>query len=214
MIDLPIVRLYATAEQARIALASLQRWGFEPELITVVGPPAIRPAGMLPPTGRMPGSERDDDALAGALRGAGIPASHVAHYAGAVRNGATLVSVQAPFGTGGIAEELLDSGDPVVPEHSPFHTPLLPSNLAAPLSSALGLPTVTAHGRTTSEAIGLPTVSREGRATSEAVGIPTLASPDHFTFGTPRVSHNPAPFSSLFGLPVLTRSRREGSRAR
>jgi hypothetical protein len=192
MIDLPIVRFYQTPEQAGRALESLHRWGFEPERVVVLSP-SIASAGA------------DDTTLSDALRAARIPASQAAPCAAALRRGYTLVSVMAPFGTGGIAEDLLRAGEPAAFDVAASDSQGLPSDLAAPVSRTLGPPTVTDRGRTTSESLGLPTATHRGRTTSEPLGIPAVTRSDRFTFGAPRVGGMAEPLSRLLGLPVLIR---------
>lgn len=212
MIDLPVVRLYDSSQQAQRALDALRRWGFEPGRIVVLtastATAAASPSATSTPSARA-ATDASDESLVAALRAASIPRAQVAQYAKALRRGHTLISVHAPFGTGGLVEDMLGPGEPVVVErsrHSAGH--LLPSDDPAPLSETLGLPTLTRRGRTTSEALGLPTVVRSGRTTSEALGLPTVTNTDHYTLGAPRLSDQAAPFSRLFGLPVLTRRGR------
>ena len=106
MINHPIVRLYASAEQAKLALAALKRWGFEDELINVVTATSTPPANA-------PASAASDDPVQSAIMSAYVLKAHAKVYAQEVRNGRTLISVRAPFGVGGIAEELLDECGPV-----------------------------------------------------------------------------------------------------
>lgn len=187
MIDRPIVRQYATSGQAQRAVEALRRWGFESERITVVSTASLRP----PVPGAGDSAERDA-VVQRAIEAGAVPRADARRHAEAVQGGRTLVSVEAPFGTGGIAEELLDQCEPVAADFEATPVPLLPSDLAAPLSEMLGMPAIT----------------RRGRTASEALGIPTLTQRDHFTFGNPRVGDNAAPFSRLFGLPVTTRRGR------
>ena len=49
MIDLPVVRLYESPDQAQRALDALRRWGFEPERIAVIAG-ATTPAAGAPAT--------------------------------------------------------------------------------------------------------------------------------------------------------------------
>lgn len=215
MFELPIVRLYRSAEHAERALTALRRWGFEPERILQISPPTrtatTTTTGSDTIAARAYGapaqaatSNHDDDVAA--LRAAGLPERSARHYADAVRDGYTLLVIHAPFGTGGHAEDLLEEGAPVAPEVEPFHSHLLPSNDAAPVSEALGLPTLARRGRTTSEVLGLPTLARSGRTISEALGIPALTRSRTFVASRSGLSDDPAPFSRLLHLPVLTRN--------
>ncbi|MCU0758396.1 MAG: general stress protein [Steroidobacteraceae bacterium] len=227
-IDLPIVRVYENAEAAERAIRSLRRWGFEEERISLIarkpsdspvpgtamglsdaggGPRGPDP---LPVAGRPEGPEGGLDAerWIAELRRASIPRSQWASCLAAVQRGQVLLSLRAPFGTGGIAEDMLDEAGPVPHAIEPYRRPLLPSHWAAPFSRILGLPVLIRPGRTTSDALGLPTVTRPGRTTSEAIGMPTLVRRRRFMLGEPRLHDTAAPFSRAFGLPVLTRRGR------
>ena len=207
MIDLPVVRLYESPDQAQRALDALRRWGFEPERIAVIAG-ATTPAAGAPATTTTTTAPTRDESIFTALRSASIPHAQAAQYADALRRGYTLVSVRAPFGTGGLVEDMLGSGATLDASHALHRDTLLPSDVPAPLSDTLGLPTLSERGRTTSEALGLPTIIRSGRTASEALGLPTLTHPDHYTLGAPRLSDQAAPLSRMLGLPVLTRRGR------
>lgn len=193
MIDLPIVRLYRSAQHAERAHAAMRRWGFEPERILRIE------AGY---------STREDRIAA--LRAASIPEWRASQYADAIADGCVLLVVCAPFGTGGHAEQMLAEGEPIALATAPIRPHLLPSDLAAPLSRTLGVPTLARRGRTTSETLGLPSLVRSGRTTSEALGLPTLARTRPFVLDERRSSDNAAPFSRLLHLPVLIRDRIAG----
>jgi hypothetical protein len=197
-IDLPIVRVYENAEAADRAVRSLRRWGFEEERISrlALDRPAVTDDGF------------DEPRWSRELQRAGIPRSQWPSCLQAVRRGQVLLSLRAPFGTGGTAEDMLDEAGPVRHAIEPYRRPLLPSQWAAPFSSILGLPVLVRSGRTTSEGLGLPTVTRPGRTTSEAIGLPTLVRRRRFILGEPRMLDTAAPFSRSFGLPVLTRRGR------
>ena len=81
---------------------------------------------------------------------------------------------------------------------------------ATPLSSLLGLKTLTAPRRPWTRSLGLPLLSRNPAPLSSLLRLKTLTAPkrDWFTsFGFPLLSKNPAPLSSLLGIPTLTRDR-------
>ena len=239
MVDLPIVRLYPSSDQATRALDSLRRWGLERDRIVVIPPAtgenAAPPSATAPSRAEAP--RGGDDSLAEALRRAWIPTRQAGRYAEAIRRGATLVSVRAPFGTGGIVEDRLDAALEIEPETttaagSAGDTGSAPFARSTPYPASVSYGRPSPYGSSTpydgplpfpssgepslpsdvadplSRALGLPTLSRRGRTTSEVLGLPTLANPDHFTFGSPRLSRDPAPFSRLFGLPVLSRRGR------
>ncbi len=62
--------------------------------------------------------------------------------------------------------------------------------------------------------LGLPVLTRRGRTTGEALHLPEVTARGGFTFGEPSLFDSPAPFSALFGLPVLARDRVAGSAPR
>ncbi len=195
MINYPIVRLYATDAAAKAALANLKRWGFEDELINVVNASSTPPANA-------PASAASDDPVLSSIMAGYVLRAHAKVYANEVRAGRTLISLRAPFGVGGIAEDLLDEAGPVP---SPVHTGVgLPSwDDGAPFSSALGLPTVIRAPAPFSAFWVLPTLTRRARTLCSALGLPELTSSSSYTFGAPSLSRNAAPFSSMFGLPTL-----------
>jgi hypothetical protein len=124
-------------------------------------------------------------------------------YAPRVHQGLALVSVLAPFGTGGYAEEILDACGPVDSgvKHE-FERPLLWDD-AAPVSSALGLPTITRGAAPFSKFWGLG-VSAHERTLCGVLGIPELVdSRSSLSRGMAQLSDNPAPLSSLLHIPLL-----------
>jgi hypothetical protein len=196
MINYPIVRLYATSEAAKAAVANLKRWGFEDELINVVH------SGSTPPA-NAPASAASDDPVLSAILSGYVLKEHAKVYAQEVRAGRTLVSIQAPFGVGGVAEDLLDEAGPVASAVKTSEG--LPSwDDGAPFSSALGLPTIVRSSAPFSSFWVLPTLTRRGGTLSSALGLPELSG-SSFVFGSPSLSRSPAPFSSMLGLPLLRR---------
>jgi hypothetical protein len=195
MINYPIVRLYATSQAARAAVANLKRWGFEDELINVVDASSTPPANA-------PASAASDDPVLSAILSGYVLKAHAVAYAREVRAGRTLVSLRAPFGVGGVAEELLDEAGPAP---SPVKTSeALPTwDDAAPFSSAFGLPTTVRAAAPFSTFWVLPTLTRRSRTLCSALGIPELSG-SSFIFGSPSLSRSPAPFSSMLKLPLLS----------
>jgi len=195
MINFPVVRLYATAEAAKAGVANLIRWGFGEDEINVVSASSTPPANA-------PASAASDDPVLSAIMAGRVLKSHAIAYAKEVRAGRTLVSLQAPFGVGGVVEDLLDQAGPVA---SPVRSGEgLPSwDDGAPFSSALGLPTLARGAAPFSTFWVLPTVTRTGRTLSEVLGLPAISGSSSFLFGEPALSRKAAPFSSMIGLPLL-----------
>jgi len=180
----PQVRMYATAEQAQAAVASVAGYGLAPDCITLVTPATAATAA----------------GLADAIARAKVLKADAKIYAQGVLAGKALVVVDAPFGTGSIYADVLDAAGPVdsgVPE------PYWESGWddAAPFSSALSLPVISKPSPYLF--MGLPALLRSGRTTCAALGLPELASSDMAVFGSPKLSRNPAPFSGLLHLPLL-----------
>jgi hypothetical protein len=192
---LPIVRLFDSAAKASAALAKLADWGFLDSDISVVSPSG---------TGHTAAASGEDP-IVSQITSAMVLRSHARTLANGVRRGGTLVIVRAPFGTGGIAANILDRAGPVdsgVPDAA-ARKPAWDD--AAPLSSALWAPTLVDSDDSFSRFWGLPLLTRWQRTLCSALGMGELASPDFSLFGTPALTRNPSPLSSTLGLPVLFR---------
>jgi hypothetical protein len=198
MINYPIVRLYASAEQAKLALAALKRWGFEDELIHVVTASSTPPANA-------PASAASDDPVQSAIMAAYVLKAHAKVYAQEVRSGRTLISIRAPFGVGGIAEELLDECGPVKSAVVTSNGSLPLWDDDAPFSSAIGMPTLVRATAPFSAFWVLPTVTSRGGTVCSALGLPEVSRSDSYVFGTPAISRSASPLSSMLGLPTILR---------
>jgi hypothetical protein len=198
MINHPIVRLYASAEQAKLALASLKRWGFEDELIHVVN------ASSTPPPGA-PASAASDDPVQSAIMAAYVLKAHAKVYAEEVRKGCTLISIRAPFGVGGIAEELLDECGPVKSAVVTGNGSLPPWDDDAPFSSAIRMPTLVRATAPFSAFWVLPTLTRRGGTFFSGIGLPEVSRSDSYVFGAPAISRSASPLSSMLNLPTILR---------
>lgn len=187
-----IVRMYPSESAARGAASKLREYGYPNDWTFVVPPPGPG----VPPE----------------LVDTQIIAAHVlkrraAVYAEGVRAGKTLVVVHAPFGRAVLAMDLLDQFGPVdtglaiAPEPGPTW------DESAPLSSALGIPTLLRGSPTPlSSLFGMGT-KVEGRSlfgfffgelASHRFSLSSL-------LGMPMLTRNPAPLSSLVGLPLGSR---------
>jgi hypothetical protein len=182
----PIVRMYASGQQAAAAVSALKQWGFTDSDITVIAP----------------GSHASDESVAGALKSAYIDRSRARHYAEGIRAGQTAVVVRAEFGKGEAATYHLNNAEPVSQAEA-FREPFIGAwDDAAPFSSIFrlrtvtefrpfgGLPTLTSRGRTLGMRLGFRELSDSNRPTTEGFGMPML-------------SRSAAPFSSIFKLPVI-----------
>jgi hypothetical protein len=179
--------MYATAAAAGRAFAQLEDRGLtrEDNQINLVTPETAGSA----------------EGLVAAIKQGLVLEADARVYAQGILRGHSLVSLMAPFGAGRMYEELLDALDPV----DTGLAPPLPEPAwddAAPLSSALGLPVILPPSPY--QFMGLPAIIASGATTSAALGLGELARHDFTVFGTPRLSHDPAPFSALLHLPLLT----------
>lgn len=186
-----ITRMYASAADAAQAAAELREEGFDD--LYLVSPPAAADVPL--------------SAIAAQIAEGRVLLAEAKVYAHGVAAGRSLLTVHAPFGSGRLAETILDSHGPV---DSGLAVPPEPSmwDEAAPLSSILGMPTVIDDPDPMSKVLGMPALSDNAFSLSGLFGIPLLTSGemgDHGRFGLPYLSDNPTPLSSALGLPVLTK---------
>jgi hypothetical protein len=146
-----------------------------------------------------------DDPVLSAIMAGYVLKAHARVYAQQVRQGCSLVSIQAPFGTGGIAEGLLDECGPVKSGVDTSDDSLPLWDDGAPFSSALSMPTLVDATAPFSRFWVLPTITRKGGTVTGSLGLPEISSSDSYLFGTPSLSRSPSPLSSMLGLPTLLR---------
>lgn len=181
-----IVRMYDTDERARDAVAKLKAEGFPDDVILALTPGAAQSVADAIVAGRMMGHRAE-------------------FYAERVKQGRSLVAVDAPFGRGEFVTGILDGCGPVdLDLEVPEDPGRVRGDRAAPLSAAMGWQVLSRRNPTPlSDSLGLPTTARnEFYLTSE------LASPDYAlseSMGMRLLSRNAAPFSSKLGLPLLSR---------
>lgn len=191
----PIVRLYPTAQQAAAAIRELQQWSFNDDAIDLIGP------------GEPPVAGAADDPILHAIMAAYVVKADAKVYAEGVRQGGHLVIIRAPFGTCGIAERILDGHAPSPSGVVAAKDPAAEWDDAAPLSSALKLPTLLDGNSGLSSFLSMPTVVRRARTTCSWLGIPELSGPSSFlssAIGLGLLSRKAAPLSSLFHIPLLS----------
>jgi hypothetical protein len=181
---LPIVRIYDSATLAGEAVTRLLDAGLDSSQVNLV----------------TPDTAATEETIAAAIASGMVLMAHAKQYAKAIKAGHSLVSVNAPFGTGRRYTEVMESCRPVA-KGLDEEVAMAGWDEATPFSCAFGLPVLLPPSRYSF--LGLPSLSRNGATTSASLGLAELASPDFMLFGTPKLSRNPAPFSSLFNLPVL-----------
>lgn len=173
-----ITRMFGTQEDAARAVALLKENRFG-DVHLVARPAADAAAGTA------------DDGIAAALAKAGIPASEAETCAAAVRGGATLVTVHAPFGYAVSAMNILARCNPIEGD-GPSREPraVVDWQDAAPLSNAVGMPVLLDHNWSLSSLLDLTILSK--------------GSPFYSWFGFSLLSNNPAPLSSKLGMALLS----------
>ncbi len=182
-----IARLYESRETATEAAEELRHFGFSDSRIHVIS--NDNEAG--------PGS---GDAVLARLRSAEIPRANARAYAEGVRQGGTLVMVQAPYGTAGTASTILERFNPTrttVPEPQ-----ALPErDVAAPFSAWMRWRVLLPNNPTPlSDRLGLKVLSDK-----QNPNIPVFREPAPFSrlFGWRLLTDNPAPLSTRMGWRLL-----------
>ena len=186
-----ITRMFANAATAAKAASELREEGYDD--VFVVTPPAAADTPL--------------SAVAAQIAQGRVLLADAKVYANGVAAGHGLVTVHAPFGSGLLAETILDSHGPVdsgMPK--PVRTSMWDD--AAPLSSILAIATVIEDPDPMSKVMGIPAVTSGNCSLSGTIGMPLLTSGelgDRGRLGISYLSDNPTPLSSLLGLPVLSK---------
>ncbi|MBX9608331.1 MAG: hypothetical protein K2Y51_19085 [Gammaproteobacteria bacterium] len=173
-----IVRVYDSEAKAQQAVDALVLKGFGTDLINLVAP--SEPAQSL-------------EDIAAAIRAGYVLKGYAKAYAACVQRGLTVLSMRAPFGTGLVVTRLMDAPGPVASGVPEQHEAGPTWDEATPLSSALNLPVLAKSGTTFSGFWQLPMVMKEGERSRTLFSV-------NFKRGA-----NAAPFSSLLGLPLLSK---------
>jgi len=197
-------RMYATEQQTLNAMGKLREEGFPSDTILTL----------------VPGGEGDKalaDKVRTGIKAGFIPESEGRIYVRCMELGRSLVFIRVAFGYGLLATEILDSCDPVDTHHLPepgaafssaplsaaMGWPVIKADQAAPLSSLFGFPALKSSSAFSFGAGSL--LSDKATPLSSMFGLKTLISQGQSSdssFGMPLLSRNPAPFSSLLGLPL------------
>ena len=201
MSNYQIVRMYASPDQAEGAVARLMGWGFDQDLINLVTASSTPPANA-------PASAASDDPVLSSIMAGYVLKAHASVYAAEVHAGRTLVAVQPPFGTGGMAEEILDEYDPVESSLVIARPDAMPLwDEAAPFSSTFQLPVILKTSTSFSSFWGLPVITRRFKSFSALLGLPEVTRSAWYVFGSPTLSRSGRSFSSMLGLPMLTKRK-------
>ncbi len=213
------VRLFETEDAARNAADKLAKAGFGNCQVLV----ASQLAG------------QEEAAVRAAAADGVLPGAHINSSISGLKQGRSLVAVEAPFGKAKRAVHIMETNGAVESESLPAYTTDDPS----PFSDLIGFPTLSnvkpstslaRHDWTFSSMFGLGLLSKNQKGSDRSFGMKTLVphvdkssfgmsllSKDQsgpsksFGFNTlsagkskTKLSSNPAPFSSLFGMSTLT----------
>ena len=186
-----ITRMYASPATAAQVAEELREEGFDD--LFVVNPPGAADVPLSAIAAQI------------ALGRVHLPDARV--YAKGVAAGHALVTVHATFGSGKLAEVIMDSHDPV---DSGIPKAVEPSmwDDAAPLSSVFAMPTLLDDPDPVSKVLGIPAVTSGTCSVSGMLGMPLLTDGqlgDRGRFGLSYLMNNPAPLSSALGLPLLSK---------
>lgn len=192
-----ISRMYAKATEAEKAVEELREEGFTD--VFVVSPPS-KPDVPL-------------SAIAAQIAHGRVLLSDARIYAEGVARGGSLVTVHAPFGSGMLATNILESYE-TVPTGKTEPAPEPVWDEAAPLSSALHIPLLSKDPAPMSRVIGISPLAGSNCSLSGMIGMPLLSDGGpmgNTKWGMPLLSRNPAPLSSLLGMKLLTQPRRKSA---
>jgi hypothetical protein len=198
VISYPIVRMYASAEDAKAVVNKLLDRGFPEALITLVTSTSQPPANA-------PASAASSDPILSTILSGFVLKAHALVYAEKIRKGQALVVIRPEFSTGVLAESILDAGQPVDSGVFIDHERLPLWDDAAPISSLFHLPTVVRGTAPLSAFFVLPVITRRGGTVGGSIGLPELSSHDSYMFGNPSLSSAATPLSSALKLPTLLR---------
>jgi hypothetical protein len=188
--------MYASAEQAKAVVTRLRERGFAEGLITLVT------ASSQPPANAPASAASNDPVLSTILSGFVLKA-HALVYAERIRKGQALVIIRPEFGSGRLAENILDAGDPVDSGVSNDHERLPLWDDAAPFGSLFHLPSIARGTAPLSAFFVLPVITKRGGTLCSALGLSEVSSHESYLFGAPSLSRSPSPFSSALGLPTI-----------
>ena len=204
-------RMYETEQQALDTIARLEEDGFPQDYIRLLRPVLKGKGGNL-----------EQEIAAARLEGF-VHGEDSAAYRQFLASGRYVVLVQAAFGFGQAAVQILEAGGPVdthllptpslpVPEvdrAAPFSSSLqltvLKQDSPAPFSSLLGIEPL-AKDSLSDRSFGFPLLSRRSTPLSSLLGLKTLSAQESLgdaSFGLPLLSDEATPLSSGMGLPVL-----------
>lgn len=191
-----ISRLYANEENARKAWDELKRRGYADSYIFT---PPTRGAGDT----SVPASAAS---VAEHMVQSFIVRSEAAIYARRVTEGASLVSVHAPFSGGYKATVILDRYGPIDSGVSEPSSPSYAWDETAPFSSAFRMPLLTNCKLPFEAIVGVPSLLKTTYGSGPRPR-PDNPAPFSAALNWRVLSSDPAPLSSFFKLPLLMKSK-------
>ena len=201
------VRMYESEQQAHDAAQRLVEVGFPEDKILLVTPTSAA------------GGEAE--VVRSAVATGLLPGGYGGLCTQALQRGRSVVAVEAVFGRGQLARDALESFAPVDTEQLPAPSTRNP----APLSDALGIPTLTrglpfaalTDSRfALSSLYGLRLLSWNPAPLSSLLGMKTLSKPKRpwvSSLGLKLLSRNPAPLSSAVGMRTLSKPKKPWTRS-
>ena len=195
------VRIYSNEESAKAAAARLERAGLRDNKV------------FLPSQS----TGKESEVVESAVKAGELPKAQTNICIQSLKEGHALVSTEAPFGAGQKALNAMEGAGTIKSDVLSRYSRDDP----APLSEALGIPTLSTYEPSTgllssnwslSSKFGLRLLSNKATPLSSLFGLPVLTKSKRDwrrSFGLPLLSNNPAPFSSLFGMPTLSKEPKD-----
>ena len=162
------------------------------------------------------GAQASLDGIVARLMAAHVLKAHAQGYAAGIVRGGSLVVVHAPFGCGAEAINILQSHGPIDSGVADAKDDIVAWDDAAPCSSALHMRVLLDDSATFSRFWNVPPLVKSAATTSSALGLPEAApskGPFAGTFGMSMISNKATIFSSMLGLPVLSKPKPRPARA-
>lgn len=195
------LRIFASEDGARRADAALAADGYPDRVL------------LLPSTTH--GQERS--AVDSAIRAGNLPERCVLLCVRSLKEGRSIVGVEAPWGSGVDAIDIMEREDTVYTDVIKGYISSDPS----PLSDMLKISTLASFVPSAglldsnwsfSSKFGMGLLSQKAAPLSSMFGMATLTKPKRnwtSSFGIPMLSNNAAPLSSMFGMATLTKPKKE-----
>lgn len=207
-----ISRLYSAAADAEKAVAELMRRNYSDVFLFKASSNSDE----------APAASPTQDGIIEAMIRAYIYRPHAKYYAARIAEGASLVTVHAPFGSADRATRILERFEPLADRIEEAPSRSYAYDDRTPISSCLQLPVLTKTQLPFETLSGMPTLTRPhrfmeffmpsltGNATplSRLLGMSTLSSkktPLSSMFGMATLTSSKTPLSSMLGMPLLKR---------